>query len=305
MTDLSGRIGGWLYQQPYLLLAITYFTWGVNLVVGRYAVGHIPPMALTWLRWGFAFLIVLPFAWSHLKRDWPAIRAHPVLMTVLAVIGTTGFNAVAYWALQFTQSINAMLIQSTSPLMVALVGFAIFRDRLTPMQTLGIFTSFVGVLIILCRGDLGVLLTIGFNKGDLWFVAAMTLFAFYAVLLRKRPKMHPASFLAFTMGWGTLWMTPLLLWEMSTGAITNFDLETVLVLIYVAVFPSIVAYICYNRGVELVGSNRAATLYPLIVVFGSAVAIPLLGETPQPFHAIGYVLAFAGVIVATRKPRAT
>lgn len=304
MTDLSGRIGGWLYQQPYLLLAITYFTWGVNLVIGRYAVGHIPPMALTWLRWGLAFLIVLPFAWPHLKRDWPAIRARPVLMTVLAVIGTTGFNAIAYWALHYTQSINAMLIQATSPLMVALVGFAMFRDRLTSMQTLGIFTSFVGVAIILCRGDVAVLRAVDFNRGDIWFVIAMTLFAIYAVLLRKRPKMHPASFLAFTMGWGTLWLTPVLLWEMSSGAVTIFDLKTVLVLAYSAVFPSVVAYVCYNRGVELVGSNRAAALYPLIVVFGSVVAIPMLGETPQLFHAIGYVLVFAGVIIATRKPRA-
>ena len=124
MTDLSGRIGGWLYHQPYLLLAITYFTWGVNLVIGRYAVGHIPPMALTWLRWGLAFLIVLPFAWPHLKRDWPAIRSRPVLMTALAVIGTTGFNAIVYWALHHTQSINAMLRALAIPLGDRAIGGA-------------------------------------------------------------------------------------------------------------------------------------------------------------------------------------
>jgi drug/metabolite transporter (DMT)-like permease len=303
MIDPLGRLGGWLYQQPYLLLSITYFTWGVNLVVGRYVVGHIPPMALTWLRWGLAFLMVLPFAWPHLKHDWPAIRSRPVYMTVLGVVGTTGFNALAYWALQYTQSINAMLIQATSPLMVALVGFVIFRDRLTTMQTLGIVTSFLGVVSILCRGDIAVLRAVDFNRGDVWFVVAMTLFAFYAVFLRQRPKMHPSSFLAFTMGCGTLWLTPLVVLEMSSGAVTTFDLETILVLIYIAVFPSVVAYVCYNRGVELVGSNRASMLYPLIVVFGSSVAIPLLGETPQLFHAIGYVLIFAGVIVATRAPK--
>lgn len=304
MTDPTGRIGGWLYQQPYLLLAVTYFAWALNLVLGRFVVGHIPPMALTWLRWGLAFLIVLPFAWAYLKRDWPTIRAHLGIMTVLAVIGTTGFNALAYWSLQYTQATNALLIQSTSPLMVALFGFAIFRDRLTPAQTLGIFISFIGVLIILCRGDFGVLRAIDFNRGDVWFVAAMALFAFYTVLLRKRPKMHPVSFLIFTMGCGTLWLTPFLFWEMSTGAVVIFDLKTILVLLYVAVFPTIVAYICYNRGIELVGANRAAALYPLLVVFGSATAIPLLGEQPQIFHAIGYVLVFAGVIIATRKARA-
>ena len=115
--------------------------------------------------------------------------------------------------------------------------------------------------------------------------------------------MHPLSFLAFSMGWGTLWLIPLFFWELSTGRTTPFDLTNALTLIYVAVFPSIVAYICYNRALELIGPNRVGALYPLIVAFGAAFAILLLGERPQLFHAAGCVLVLGGAIIATRKAR--
>ena len=121
-----GRIGRWLYRQPYLLLSITFLAWAINIVLGRFVTDHIPPIALTMVRWGIAFAIVLPFAWPHLKRDWPAIRANLALMTLLAITGTSAYNVLAYWALHDTEAINALLIQSTSPLVVALWAFAMF-----------------------------------------------------------------------------------------------------------------------------------------------------------------------------------
>ena len=296
-----GRIGQWLYRQPYLLLSITFLAWAINIVLGRYVADHIPPVALTMVRWGMAFALVLPFAWQYLKRDWPAIRANMALLTVLAITGTSAYNVLAYLALHDTQAINALLIQSTSPLVVALWAFAMFSDRLTLAQALGILASFLGVVVILCRGDVEVLRAIAFNRGDVWFCVAMIIFAFYSALVKKRPAIHPLSFLAFTMGWGTLWLTPLYFWEIWSGARMILDATTILTLIYVAIFPSIVAYFCFNRGIELVGPNRAAALYPLIVVFGSLLAIGFLAERPQVFHAIGYALVFGGVVIATRR----
>ncbi len=296
-----GRIGAWLYQRPYLLLFVTFLAWAINVVLGRFVASDIPPIGLTTFRWGIAFLMVLPFAWRHLKRDWPAIRAHMLLMTALSISGTSGYNAIAYWALHNTEAINALLIQSTAPLVVALWAFAMFGDRLAPAQTLGLLVSFLGVVTILCRGDIAVLRAIAFNPGDLWFCVAMIVFAFYSALVKKRPAIHPLSFLAFTMGWGTLWLIPFHIWEIGRGATMSFDTETILTLLYVAVFPSIVANFCFNRGVELVGPNRAAALYPLIVVYGSLLAIVFLGERPQWFHAAGYALASGGVIIATRQ----
>jgi drug/metabolite transporter (DMT)-like permease len=301
MASMLGRFGGWLYQQPYLLVCITYMTWALNIVLGRYVAGHFPPVALSFFRWGIAFLILLPFAWPYLKRDWPVIRRHMPLLTVLALTGTSAYNTMAYWGLQYTQAINALLTQSTGPLMIALWTFAMFGDRLSLRQVIGILISLTGVVVILCRGDIEVLRSISFNRGDIWFFSALIIFAFYSALMKKRPAMHPLSFLAFSMGWGTFWLTPVFLWELSTGRMAPADLTTALTLIYVAIFPSIVAYICYNRAIELIGPNRVGALYPLIVAFGAAFAILLLGERPQMFHAVGCVLVLGGAVIATRK----
>ena len=115
MASVLGRFGGWLYQQPYLLVCITYMTWALNIVLGRYVAGHFPPVALSFLRWGIAFLIILPFAWPYLKRDWPAIRRYLPILTLLAITGTSAYNTMAYWGLQYTEAINALLTQSTAP----------------------------------------------------------------------------------------------------------------------------------------------------------------------------------------------
>jgi drug/metabolite transporter (DMT)-like permease len=272
-------------------------------VLGRYVAGHFPPVALAFFRWSLAFLIILPFAWPYLKRDWPTIRRYFPILTVLAITGTSAYNTMAYWGLQYTQAINALLAQSTAPLMIALWASLMFGDRLSLRQVTGILVSLTGVVVILCRADIEVLRSISFNRGDIWFLAALMIFAFYSALMKKRPVMHPLSFLAFSMGWGTVWLIPLLFWELSTGRAAPFDFTSVLTLVYVAIFPSIVAYICYNRALELIGPNRVGALFPLIVAFGAAFAILLLGERPQLFHAAGCVLVLGGAFVATRKSR--
>ncbi|MGE3144678.1 MAG: DMT family transporter [Pseudorhodoplanes sp.] len=293
----------WLIAQPYLLVCITYLTWGANIVLGRFVAGHVPPVALSYWRWGGAFLLILPFAWPHLKRDWPAIRAQLPMMTLLSITGTSAYNTMAYWGLQYTHAINGLLIQSTAPLIVAAWTFVLFRQQLTRGQAFGILVSIAGVLVILTRGEFAALRDIDFNRGDVWFFLALIVFAFYSALVQKRPAMHPLSFLAFTMGWGALWLTPFYLWEIAAGAALTLDAETIAAIAYVIVFPSIVAYLCYNRAIEMIGPNQVAALYPLIVLFGSVFAIGALGERPQLFHAAGFALILSGVIVATRARR--
>lgn len=298
---LVRRLGG----QPYLLACVAYLTWGINIVVGRFVVGQVPPVALSYWRWGGAFLLILPFAWTHLKRDWPAIRAQLPLMTLLSITGTSAYNTMAYWGLQYTHALNGLLIQSTAPLVVAAWTFILFRDRLSLAQAIGILVSILGVFVILTRGELATLRDVDFNRGDIWFFSALIVFAFYVALMKKRPAMHPLSFLAFTMGWGTLWLTPFYVWEIASGAAMVVNAETLVALAFVIVFPSIVAYLCYNKAIELIGPNRVAALYPTIVLFGSMFAIGVLGERPEYFHAAGFALILFGVFVATRAKSVT
>jgi drug/metabolite transporter (DMT)-like permease len=291
----------WLANQPYVLLCITALCWAGNAVVGRLAAGHIPPVTLSFLRWFIAFLLILPLAWKHLLRDWPAIRGKLGIMIFISIIGIGMFNTLQYWALEYTEALNTLLLQSAGPLIVAVWSLILLRVRLSLAQASGVALSLAGVLVILMHGDLTALSSIRFNKGDLIFTVAMVIFALYSVLTLKRPAIHGLSFAAFTFGVGAACLVPLLIWELLTRPAMTLDSHNLLTLFYVSVFPSILAYLCFNRGVQLIGANRAAPFFHVVPVFGSVMAIVFLGEHPQLFHVVGFALVLTGVFVASRK----
>lgn len=291
----------WLMNRPYLLLTLTPLFWASNAVLGRAIAGQFLPVTLSILRWTLAFLIVLPFAWPHLVRDWPTIRQRFGTMVVLSVSGISIFNVMQYWALEYTEALNALLMQSSGPLFVAIWSLLLLGVRLTAAQAIGIVISLCGVLVILLRGDLEALSQINLNKGDLIYLVALAIFGFYSALSVKRPAIHNLSFLIFTFGCGAVCLIPMFVWELATRPVVQFTPHNLAVLAYVTIFPSIVSYLCFNRGVELIGANRAAPFFHLIPVFGSAMAIVFLGEKPQLFHLAGYMLVLVGVFIAARK----
>src|SRR4030088_2052916 len=294
----------WLNNQPYLLLSLTALFWAGNIVLARHVGDHGPPITRTPIRWFGVFLILLPFAWPHLKRDWPALRVHLPLMLFLSAIGFAFNNAISYWALQYTQALNALLIQSSGPLFVALWSLVLFGVRLTGVQLAGITISLAGVLTIILRGDFGALAGIAFNKGDVMFASSLVSFGLYSALIPRRPVTHQLSLISFTTGCGALLLVPFSVWEFSTGATLKFDSLTFATLAYVLIFPSTLAYLFFNRGIALIGPNRAAPFFHLVPVFGSAMAILLLGEQPRLFHLVGYLLVLAGVVIASRRASA-
>ena len=294
--------GSWLANQPYLLLTITALCWAGNAIVGRLAAGHIPPVTLSFLRWSLACLIILPFAWKHLKRDRAAIRARLGTMIFLSVTGIAAFNGLQYWSLEYTTALNTLLLQSAGPLFVAVWSLILLGVRLTLAQAGGIALSLIGVLMILLHGDLTTLTSIEFNKGDIIFTVALLIFGLYSVLSLKRPEIHGLSFAGFTFGCGAACLIPLLIWELFTRPLMALDTSNLLTLFYVAVFPSTLAYLCFNRGVQLIGANRAAPFFHVVPVFGSVMAMVFLGERPQLFHIVGFALVLTGVFVASRKP---
>ena len=223
-------------------------------------------MTLSFLRWSLAFLIVLPFAWNHLVRDSPAIRAKLGVMILVSVTGISAFNTLQYWALEHTTALNTLLLQSSGPLIVAVWSLMLLDVRLTLAQAIGILVSLTGVLVILLHGDLSALSNIQFNEGDLIFLAAMVVFGFYSVLTLKRPAIHGLSFVAFTFGCGAACLIPLLVWELLTRPVMALDARNLLSLFYVAVFPSTLAYLCFNRGVLLIGANLPATKCDELVI---------------------------------------
>jgi drug/metabolite transporter (DMT)-like permease len=290
-------------NHPYLLLTLAVLLWSGNFILGRAFHSDIPPVALAFWRWVCASLLISGPALKYLRRDWPMIRRHWPIVLLLSSVGVAAFNTLVYSGLQYTQAINAFLMQSLMPILIVVFSFLIFGERVRPLQTVGILISLCGAVTIIARGDLGILAGMEFNHGDLLIAAAIICYAVYSVMLRKRPAIHPLSFITITFWTGSAIILPFYLWETIYVRTLQLQPATYLVIGYVAVFPSIVSYLCYNRGVEQIGANRAGLFIHLMPVFGSLMAILLLGETFYWYHAVGIGLIATGLYLAARKTR--
>jgi drug/metabolite transporter (DMT)-like permease len=285
---------------PYLLLTLAVLFWAGNFILGRAVRMDVPPIALAFWRWAGASLLVLVPALAPLKRDWSTIRRNGPILMLLAATGVAAFNTLVYSGLQYTVAINAFLMQALMPVLIVLFSFLLFRVRINLRQLFAVATCLAGAVIIIVRGELQVVATLSLNPGDLLVLLAVFSYAAYSVLLRKRPPIHPLSFVAVTFVAGTVMLLPLYLWEAIMIRSLALNRVTFFAILYVAIFPSIISYLCYNRGVEVIGANRAGLFLYLMPVFGSLMAVCLLGESLLWFHWVGILLIATGLVASMR-----
>lgn len=299
--------GGWgsLWSNPYLLLSLASLFWAGNFVVGRAVMDTSPPVALAFWRWALALIPVVWLGWRHIRRDLPALRAHLPILILLGLLGIGCFNTVVYLGLRDTTSINAMLLQSAMPILIFLAVFLLFGDRPRLVQIGGVILSLLGVAFIATGGNPADLSTLSGNRGDLWILAAVVAYTFYSALLRKRPPVHPLSFLAATFLVGALGILPFYIREHLGGHVLHLDPQTGVTLAYLVIFPSFLSYLFFNRGVELIGAGRAGLFVHLLPVFGSVLAVIFLGERFEAHHLIGAGLIATGLLVSSWCKRPT
>ncbi len=283
-----------------LFLVIAPLCWAANVVLARGVVHIIAPVSLAFWRWLIAFLILLPFTWSNVKQDWKTAIHNWKILTALSILGISSFNTLLYTAVHTTTAINVALIQTAMPSMIILITRLFFYERIRKIQVVGVICCILGAGIVVLRGSIHTFLKLSFVRGDLLMITAVFLYALYCVLLRKRPKMHPMSFLTYTFGIGVLGLIPLYVWEAAAPGNFAFTREAMLSILFVAVFPSIVAYFCWNRGIEMIGANHAGLFINLVPVFASIMAILWLDESLQFFHVAGMALIFGGMILFNR-----
>jgi len=289
---------------PYLLLTLTPLFWSGNWIAGRGLAPDIPPMAMTFLRWLFAVLILAPFAWPHVRRDWRQVRRHWKPMLLLGVIGVGTHNALAYLGLNYTTATNGVILNSFIPVMIITLSWAFLGERLTALQSLGVAVSLAGVLTILSGGSLAELLAFRLNGGDLLIILSMAMWSVYTICLRWRPSgLGMLTFLFVLMVVGDLAVLPLFVAELTFGRHMAVTPANIAALVAVALFSSVLAYIFWNRGVELVGANVAGLFVHLMPVFGVVLAWMFLGERLAPFHVAGIGLILTGIFVTSRYGR--
>lgn len=299
----TSRLVDWFWSRPYLLLTFTALFWAGNSIVGRAARDVVPPVALAFWRWALALALLLPFAWPHLRRDLPVLRRNWIWVVALGTLGIGAFNTLLYTGLRSTTAVNGMLLQSLQPALIVLLGAIIFHERVCVPQVLGVALSIGGALMIVPAGDLSRLRAMAFNPGDLVICAAVVVWSFYAVLLRKRPAVHPLSFLATTFAMGLAALLPFYLGEIANGRLIVNTTDSWLAISYVCVFPSLIAYLFFNRGVELLGSAPTALYLNIMPVIGAVLAYVLLAEPIRGFHFLGMGLIGVGILCASNEAR--
>lgn len=286
----------------YLLLCVSALAWSGNFIVGRYVHEQVTPVTLSYGRWGLALLILLPFTLRGVLRQRELVWANLKLFALLGLTGMTLFHSFVYAALESTGAINAALILSLTPVIIVLLSWLLDREKIAPVQAGGIGLSLLGAGVLITRGDASVISSLDFNRGDLWMLIAVPNWALYSVLLRRRPAaVEPMVLLTVTIAAGLAFLTPALIFELVRGADFRFSETTLASVVYVALFASVIAYICWNRGVSVVGATRAGLFMHLVPAFSALLAIFVLGESLFPHHAAGIGLIIAGIYLTTSR----
>ena len=289
-----------LFGNAYLLLALASLCWSGNHLMGRAIAGHVPPLTISALRWLLAAVVIYPFVRKQLATDWPLIRERLGMVIYLSLLGGALFGALQFVGLQLTTALNVSVMNSLAPLFIAAAGVVMVGARLTVGQTVGIAISLLGVLAIITKLDPGVLTHFSFNVGDLIILGNLAIWGVYSISLRWRPRIHPFSFMFIFALISGIAMLPVVAWEHSTGFVLQPTFLTFGSIAFVTIFSTIVAFVCWTRGVELIGPNRAGVFLHLIPIFSALLTGVLLGEPLMGYHVVGFALILAGVYCAAR-----
>lgn len=272
------------------------------MVAGKLAVNHIPPTSLIAGRFSLGFLVILPFAWPHLRKDLPIVLKNIWLLAFFGAVGFAGFNLFLYLGAQHTTAVNGAIEQASIPMMVMLANFIFFRQRAYLLQLLGVVLTLIGVIYVATAGNPMRLTRMDINIGDGLILVACVIYAAYSVCLRYRPTVHWMTFLAITFFFATLGA---LFYQLFLGGLPQFvaAIPTItplgwLLVIYTGLFPSILSQLFYARGVELIGANRASLFINALPLFGAVLSVLILGENLQLFHIVAALFIVAGITMA-------
>ena len=283
--------------RAYAMLACVMLFWAGNAIVGRLVRDDIPPATLSLLRWSGALALLLPFAWAHLRTDRAALLARWPRVVGLGLIGVASFNTLYYLGLHDTTASNGLLLQALIPGGVLIMDRAMFGIRPARAAILGVVVATLGVAVIVFRGDYHLLTSLALGRGDLIILIAVALWALYTSLLKTKPVVHPFSFLAATFAVAVVALTPVAALEFASGARVHWTGTVVAAIAYVAILPSLVAYLLFNQAVAMIGAGAAGQAINLMPLFGALMAAVLLGEALHGYHAVGMTMILIGLVV--------
>lgn len=281
---------------PYVLLVFAALCWAGNFILARAMHADIPPVTLAFGRWFVALLVLLPIAWRRVIDQRAQLWKARKRLFWLAAYGIAASNTLIYIGLHHTNATNGVLFNALVPLMVMLLAWAVWRKPLAGREWTGVAASLMGVVLIVCHGQLSHLLALDFNGGDALVVAGLACWSVYTLLLRGvRECMDRFAVLTVTVALGLVMLLPFLAWEVAHAGWPAATTANGLSMLYLGIFPSVVALTAYVRGVSVLGPTRASGFLHLIPAFGAVGAGIFLGEQLALYHVLGLAIIFGGL----------
>ncbi len=289
---------------PYLAVSFAMFCWATTTIVVRYVRDDAPPMALSFWRLVFAFLLLLPLTYPRIRSQIDLVKEHWKTLALLAMLLWFGGNALLFLSLQFTIAINAAVINSVEPVIIIFLAWLLFRDQFTGRQALGAALSLGGVLVLIAAGSLERLLQLDFNLGDIIVFIAYISWGFYAVLIRKLPReMDSMVVVTLLLGFGIPMLLIPYLVESTYFTAMSFNMQNFWTIAYLGIFSGAISMVAWNYGIKTLGPIRASQFLHLIPAFTVVLAILLLGETLQGYHFAGIILIAVGIFLASKSQK--
>ena len=289
--------------KAYVMLILCTAFWSGNFIVGKVAtLFEIPPLTLNFYRWFIAWIILAPFTLKEVVANWSIIKENFLSLVIMAFTSISVFNSVVYYALNYTQVLNGVLMISTIPVLIIFISSIFKTERTNVFQVLGVVVSLCGVVIIITKMEFQRLIHLQLNKGDLWMLVAMFSWATYSIMMKeKKINLKPFVLLQTLITIGVIFLAPMYLFEIINGQYLNLNIPVVLTVGYVVLFAGIGAYIFWNGAVLLIGPNRAGIFLHLMPVFSALMAIFLLGEKFSNYHFYGALFIVFGIFLSSKK----
>jgi drug/metabolite transporter (DMT)-like permease len=289
--------------KAYIMLILATLFWAGNFTIGKFAyTENVPPYSLAFFRWILVWIILLPFTYKEISIINTEVKNNLSLFFILGFTSVGVFSAFTYNALNYTQVINASLFNTAIPVSIILVCFLLKIEKTNIFQISGLVVSVLGILAIITRLDLNILLTLNFNKGDIYMVIAIISWGIYSALLKKKTfDISLLSLVHVVCTFGLIILFPAFLFELAQERTTEINNNLIYILLYIAIFPSIGSYYCWAGAVSIIGANRAGIFLSLIPLFSTIFAMIFFNEKFLFFHFIGSVLIILGLFLSNKK----
>ncbi|MEO6624462.1 MAG: DMT family transporter [Burkholderiaceae bacterium] len=275
--------------------------WTGNTLVTKAAAAAIEPAAITFFRWLLAGLVLSPFLALAVWRKRAIVVAYWPQLAVLGLLGMGMYQGLAYEAAKSTSAINMGVVVALMPLLSALLASFFAGERLTAARLGGAALSLAGLMYLSTQGHPDELLRGAAHLGDALMLLAVASNALYGVLLKRwAVPLSTWEQLYAQIGFGLLMILPFW-WFAPASPVTAQNLPLVL---YAGIPASIGAPFFWMSGIKRIGPARTSLFMNLLPIFVALAAFSILGEQLHGYHAVGAMLALAGVWWGQRQPTA-